>query len=672
METNIEKYTSKELVTVEAQLANARETHPDEWRKEVHPGNYIVDVQWHDPYCYRIVSVEPAKDVKFEFKDNKRVEVELDTYHLDVKAVKYNPFTDEECEIGSGFGSNKTEIIARSLDRNEDGLKYFVFKDKEELLEYINGAMNAITGKDKEFLKKYGISDDHEDKEKEIEDETSTALVSMSSKDTYLKAEKDTLALKEELDRRLAIVRMSIIEQQEKFDIIRRNCQNAIMAVQRKLTRIQRVLGQIELYIGVNEDIVQIQEGMPAPIDEPIQFFQDVLYMDEEVGDWHDGGLDFKKIDQFDEWLLRDGHLDLFLPAKGVRVFRPRRNGKRGKDIRCGDHYVYNPYFTNELDHDDRQTYIIIRNGDNVYRIWADLIIYPYLFPKQDELQKLIDEMEEAGSYYYHKGADYKKERIEDFIDSYKFNFCLLQGLLDRSDVLAPHHPVNLFTEGMDSPYVEFIYDAGLKKLTDGHPSYWEFVKEVNKDIKVGSRVLFLDNYVAGTQERFDERFYSWRRDRDDDWGLPARPDTGIYNIEKNSAGEFVIKYMPSKGSDWWRETERKNRIAFKVYTNERELLNYDALDLETVEYYLNNRVNRADYLDVMPMLETVHAKLVEETKLEESFILMLKGAVPGVSETLVKETIKWWKLKNKVKRPITSNDSLAYKQILSKLQKFN
>ena len=29
METNIEKYTSKELVTVEAQLANARETHPD-------------------------------------------------------------------------------------------------------------------------------------------------------------------------------------------------------------------------------------------------------------------------------------------------------------------------------------------------------------------------------------------------------------------------------------------------------------------------------------------------------------------------------------------------------------------------------------------------------------------------------------------------------------------
>ena len=662
MENGIEKYMSKELATIEAQIANARETHPDEWKKEIHPGNYIVDVQWHDPYCYRIVSIEPAKDVKIEFKDNQRIEVELDTYHLDVKAVRYNPFTDDECEVGSGFGSNKTEVRALKLDHREDGRRYFVFKDKEELLEYVKGATDAITGKDTQFLKKYDVDDNEND-------DNSTALVSMSSKMTYVNAEKSALALREELDRRLAIVRMSIAEQQEKFDIIRRDCEKAIAVVQRKITRIQRVLGQIELYLGVNEDIIQIQEGTPAPIDAPIHFFQDVLYMDEEVGDWRDGGLDFSKIEQFDEWLLRDGHLDLFLPEKGIRVFRPRRYGKRGKDMRVGDHFVHNPYLRNELDLEDKQTYIIIRNGDNVYRIWADLIIYPYLFPKQDELQKLINELEESGTHYW--GSN-KKEQIEDFIDRYKFNFCLLQGLLDRSDVLAPHHPVNLFTDGLDSPYVEFIYDAGVKKLTDGHPSYWEFVKEVNKDIKVGSRVLFLETYVAGTQERFDERFYSWSRNRDDDWGLPGRPSTGVYNIEKNSAGEFVIKYMPTHEDDWWRETERKNRIAFKVYTDEREVLNYDALDLETVEYYLNNRVNRADYLDVMPMLESVHAKLVEETELEKSFIMMLKGAVPGVSEELIKETIKWWKLKNKIKRPITTNDSLAYKQILSKLQKFN
>ena len=128
---------------------------------------------------------------------------------------------------------------------------------------------------------------------------------------------------------------------------------------------------------------------------------------------------------------------------------------------------------------------------------------------------------------------------------------------------------------------------------------------------------------------------------------------------------------MPSKESDWCREIERKNRIAFKVYTDEREVLNYDALDLETVEYYLNNRVNRTDYLDVMPMLEQVHEQLIKETEMEKSFILLIKGQAPGASDELINETIKWWKLKNKVKRPITANDALAYKQILAKVNKF-
>ena len=73
-----------------------------------------------------------------------------------------------------------------------------------------------------------------------------------------------------------------------------------------------------------------------------------------------------------------------------------------------------------------------------------------------------------------------------------------------------------------------------------------------------------------------------------------------------------------------------------------------------------------------MPMLENVHKQLLEEMKQEESFILLLKSQVHNVSDELIKETIKWWKLKNKVKRPITANDALAYKQILNKLQKFN
>ena len=662
MDSNIEKYQNKELVTREAQIANALETHPKDWQKEIQPGNYIIDIYWHDPYCYHIISIEPEKDTKLEFENGKRKEIELDTYHLNVKGVGFDPFIDKEYEVGSGgYNPEKPEVRVLTINGANYGQNYLVFKNKEELIAYVNRGMDAINGKDTEFLKTDNVSDENTDEE-------STALVSMSaSKQTYLNAQNTTIALKEEMERKLAIVKLCIAEQRKKVEAMQCKYRDAIAVVERKLTRIRRVLGQLELYTGVNEDVIQIQEGTPAPIDEPIQFFQEILYMDEEVGDWKDGGLDFTRIEQFDEWLLRNNHLDLFVSKKGVRVFRVRRNGKQGGEVNYGHHRVYNPYLINKLDENDLKTYIIVRNGDNVYRIWTDLIIYPYLFPKQDELQKLIDELENEGIHYIRKD---KQEQIEDFIDRYKFNFCLLQGLLDRSDVLAPHNPVNLFKEGLESPYVQFVYDAEYKRVSDGHPDYWHFVTEVNKDIKVGSRVLFLQNYVMGVQDRFDERYYSWHRDREDTWGLPNVPETGLYTIEKNSHGDFVIKYMPDKS--WSFAPDRKNRISFKVYTDAREVLNYDALDIETVEYYLNNRINRADYLSIMPMLENVHKQLLKEMKQEESFILLLKGQVPNVSNELIKETIKWWKLKNKVKRPITSNDALAYKQILNKLQKFN
>ena len=662
MDNNIEKYQSKELVTREAQIANALETHPKDWQKEIQPGNYIIDMSWYDPKCYRIISIEPEKDTKLEFENGECKEIELDTYHLNVKGVGFDPFIDKEYEVGmSCYHPEMLNIRALTIDGMDHGRNYLVFKNKEELIAYVNHGMDAINGKDTEFLKTDNVRDDDTNEE-------STSLVSISaSKQTYLNAQNTTLTLKEEMDRKLAIVKMCIAEQREKVEAIQRKYSDAIAIVERKLTRIRRVLGQLELYTGVNEDVIQIQEGTPAPIGEPIQFFQEVLYMDEEVGDWQDGGLDFTKIEQFDEWLLRNNHLDLFVSKKGVRVFRVRRNGKQGGEINYGNHRVYNPYLINKLDENDVKTYIIVRNGDNVYRIWADLIIHPYLFPKQDELQKLIDELEETHTHYW---ASSKKEQIEDFIDRYKFNFCLLQGLLDRSDVLAPHNPINLFKEGLESPYVQFVYDAEYKRVSDGHPDYWHFVTEVNKDIKTGSRILFLQNYVMGVQDRFDERYYSWNRDKDDTWGLPNVPETGLYTVEKNSHGDFVIKYMPDKA--WHFDPGRKNRISFKVYTDAREVLNYDALDLETVEYYLNNRINRADYLSIMPMLENVHKQLLEEMKQEESFILLLKGQVPNVSNELIKETIKWWKMKNKVKRPITSNDALAYKQILNKLQKFS
>lgn len=60
--------------------------------------------------------------------------------------------------------------------------------------------------------------------------------------------------------------------------------QNYALAMREEMGRINKIVGLLELYLGVNEEIVQIYAGQPAPAATPIYIRQLVLYMDEEEG----------------------------------------------------------------------------------------------------------------------------------------------------------------------------------------------------------------------------------------------------------------------------------------------------------------------------------------------------------------------------------------------------
>ena len=59
-------------------------------------------------------------------------------------------------------------------------------------------------------------------------------------------------------------------------------------------------------YILEYEDIIQIQKGNKADQKTKISLRQQVLFMDEEVGDPSGEGLDFDRIEEFDDWLTKD------------------------------------------------------------------------------------------------------------------------------------------------------------------------------------------------------------------------------------------------------------------------------------------------------------------------------------------------------------------------------
>lgn len=470
-----------------------------------------------------------------------------------------------------------------------------------------------------------------------------------------------------ELARQQQLLAAYLKMEQNKLDRIRTEMRNQIAVVKRKITRFERLVHRIELYSGVEEEIVMLQDGAPADVSEPICLHQEVLYMDEEVGDWKDQGISFENIEDFDEWLLRDHHLDLFVSKKGLRVFGVRREEKRGGYENQREHRVYNPFLRFPLNFQNEKTYIVARNGDKVYRIWADVVIRPLLFPSKDDFQKLLEQKSWTGREMDRKE---KREQMEDFVDKYSFSFYLIQGLLDRSDVFAPHPKIDLFGDVFNNPAIRFIYDAENKRLPGEFEEFWPFVKRINADITEGSRIIFYKKWAPYGDDRFDKRFQNnYNRRIGETWGLPDKPKSGLYTLKCRSTGELCIFYNPKDRicHGWsWRsyDTERKCNLSYEVHPTDVSIINYDALTPEIVEFYLNNRINRRDYLEIMPMLAEAKKALDEEVGMERAFIMMVKSATHCDDEPRIAELIKRWKLKNKVKRPITSNDTLAFKQI--------
>lgn len=190
-------------------------------------------------------------------------------------------------------------------------------KDLKALYE--NGRQVQETG-----IPKYEVSESFE---------KSTELVAMGSKENLL-AMKESVEILANQKRQLELMlNYQLCEVKNKFEMMKRELNNQLSIMQNQVERIMRVIRVIELYLGIEEDLFQLQKGKEADENEPLTLRQQVLFMDEEVGILEDQGLDWTNIGEFDEWLLKDKHYEILLPEKrSIVVFKPRRRGKRYYD----------------------------------------------------------------------------------------------------------------------------------------------------------------------------------------------------------------------------------------------------------------------------------------------------------------------------------------------------
>jgi hypothetical protein len=533
-----------------------------------------------------------------------------------------------------------------------------------------------------ELLKKYNIMDKTlEEYEQELLKEmasgwasykqpsgevTSKEIVVSSGADKAAEAQRSLVAITKKME----ILTNILTRKKNELYEIKRNFEE-------QLDHVNRVVGIIELYLGVNEDITLFQDGEAAPIETPITFRQLVLHMDEEVADWRKGGWDFENIEDFEKWLRIPKNLQQVLPEdKGVVILRPRRNDK--------DYNSDNPFADSERNRLNRKTFVLIRNGQKLYHIFSeDIYIYPHLFPSDKEMNRLykLERGERLDDERWYSSSDQEKAKAK--LMGYQRNILFLQGLMDRTEVFRPMpQPMSLFKPETCGEYVKFIHDAD--GLTDGRISYDKWLEQINSKLKRGDRI-YLINYPSGFEYgRNDYRYQDLSRFPIMGW--THSPDPGVYNLleevtnEDHSEGGFRCKHKPDAKvwkRDSWDSKDRKMSTPFIVYKDDEFIINYELITIEDIDYYLNDRINRRHYLKMMPVLRGIREKLVAEKKMENEFIKMVKGAVLKeaklkVTEDDIKAVIEWWKTKVIEKRPLTKDDAKAARMIMDELKRRN
>ena len=185
--------------------------------------------------------------------------------------------------------------------------------------------------------------------------------------------------------------RAEIERQQQVLKEMERRMLAELAPLEEQAARLKDGIGALNLYLGRDEWIETLRTGAPADVSVPLTIRQSVLAMDEESAlNAEDGGIDFKSVHLFDEWILGDpSRLDQVLPEqRGVVAIMARRT-----DVDYG-----NPWENKAKNERNHETWWLIRNGENLYRIViSEFSVGARLIPRADEFTGLFLESDGLG-----------------------------------------------------------------------------------------------------------------------------------------------------------------------------------------------------------------------------------------------------------------------------------
>ena len=480
------------------------------------------------------------------------------------------------------------------------------------------------------------------------------ALITTRKRNEAVQAKRTALQAKKRVEVLKTEMKGILVEQEKILEL-------AATKWSEQLERLNYAIDTINLYLGRDEHFTCIQEGEPAPADQPIAIRQTVLFMDEECAlQAEEGGIDFKTIEDFDRWLCEPEHLRQVLPeAKGIVALRLRRGEKYYADATVWERIMFNEA--------NGGTYILVRNGQKLWRIWNNIELPGHLFPTRAEFEALFydkwsQEPLQPGSVSYQKALNEAQGLRKLYLQA----ALLLQGIVDRTRVFHPLavERVNLLDPNPDMAVIRLIRDAE-NLLGSGRRPYAEWRRALNDRLEVGKRIVFGGTSYMRYRHESRKEGYSRTHPRFVDW--PQREVV------------YTLAGIGSDGRDFqfpFQREETKRRATFNLYKSDDFILNFDDAAEEDIEFYLGDRANRHHYLTSFPLLQVTLRLKREEKEKEKPFLDLLArqaaaqcGVEEGEARQWLSGVIPWWKQRNRFSRNLTAAEKVAYKQILNEVR---
>jgi hypothetical protein len=435
---------------------------------------------------------------------------------------------------------------------------------------------------------------------------------------------------------------LSLVESQRQL------ARAAAEKMQAMVEDMEYVAGTINLYLGTAEEIAPLRDGTMAPAGTPLSVRQTVLCMDEEIALDH-LGFGGDAIEVFDRWLLDDPkHLEQILPEpKGVVVLRARRHPRTGRDV-------------SEEERDlDRRSYWLMRNGDRLHRVFAPVEVGDFLIPPATD--PWIDEdgdLLRPGTMRYEQAMRQAKDERRRQMQV----ALVLQGLLDRTRLFEPFDGAkpNVLDPASWDGRLRLVTDAE-RALTDGRPTFHEWLKRVNGTIRRGLRITgSFPTYGDMGKQRMRPRYADG----------PNKED--YYTVQEGMDGGFYILFSREGEYNYRTGGRITKRGSYTVYNHDDFFVCIDNAEVADMEYYLNDRRHRKDYEHMVPALQKAVEVKRAETQAEQPFRdLLLKklNEIAPCDEHTASQYIDWWKHKTVNHRPLLADDRKAYKMILSRFR---